>query len=278
MAQPDQVRTLFFWGFAVEEKLAERLALHKRSGKAPLDVLPFPLQLEEAFSRSILEEALRLPRHEVPYKVVPGGRELTGGVPEAPELRARYLAAALLPLADSYPIPLSVWRISTVKTAPALPQTYKPPHDHVRRIPMALRCARSIPGLLRMSLAPEESRAYWEHVRPDIPPDQCAVVAFEERWFGNKSMARVRELLATFRQRFDAYPMALEVLRHWRPSDPATRLNLCHWHMQLTDPLYRAFTGSFSNNAISIPSPASTATSPSAGCTRCSMAGGAPPR
>lgn len=99
--------------------------------------------------------------------------------------------------------------------------------------------------LLRTSLASEECRAYWEHVRPDIPNGQRAVVAFEERWFGNKSMARVRELLATFRYRFDAYPMALEVLRRWRPSDPATRLNICHWHMQLTDPLYRAFTGSF---------------------------------
>jgi hypothetical protein len=131
-----------------------------------------------------------------------------------------------------------------VKTAPALP----------RRVPQGTPCPAHPHGaevrevhtrLLRMALAPEESRAYWEHVRPEVPPDQRAVVAFEERWFGNKSMARVRELLATFRQRFDAYPMALEVLRHWRPSDPATRLNLCHWHMQLTDPLYRAFTGTF---------------------------------
>jgi hypothetical protein len=99
--------------------------------------------------------------------------------------------------------------------------------------------------LLRTSLALEECRAYWEHIRPDIPYDQCAVVAFEERWFGNKSMARVRELLATCRHRFDTYPIALAVLRRWRPSDPATRLNICHWHLQLTDPLYRAFTGGF---------------------------------
>ncbi len=103
--------------------------------------------------------------------------------------------------------------------------------------------------LLRTSLAAEECRAYWEHICPDTPSDQRAVVAFEERWFGSKSMARVRELLATFRHRFDAYPMALEVLRRWRPSDPATRLHICHWHMQLTDPLYRACTGAFSNNA-----------------------------
>ena len=105
LAQPDHVRTLFFWGFAIDEQLSEQLALHKRSGKAPLDVLPFPLSLEETFVRADLEEALRLPGRDVPYKVVPGGRELTGTVPDAPELCARYFAAALLPLADSYPTP-----------------------------------------------------------------------------------------------------------------------------------------------------------------------------
>ncbi len=74
LAKPDQVRTLFFWGFALDEKLMERLAPHKQSG-------------------------------EVPYRVVPGGRELTGAVPDTPELRAQCLAAALLPLADNYPTP-----------------------------------------------------------------------------------------------------------------------------------------------------------------------------
>ncbi len=52
-----------------------------------------------------LEEALRIPGREVPYRVVPGGRELTGAVPDTPELRAQCLAAALLPLADNYPTP-----------------------------------------------------------------------------------------------------------------------------------------------------------------------------
>jgi hypothetical protein len=105
MAQPDQIRTLFFWGFAIDEQLGERLAFHKRSGEAPLEILPFPVSLDEAFARPMLEEALRIPGHEIPYKVVPGGRELTGAVPEAAEQRAQYLAAALLPLADTYPMP-----------------------------------------------------------------------------------------------------------------------------------------------------------------------------
>lgn len=105
MAKPDQVRTLFFWGFAIDEKLAERLAFHKRTSKTPRDVLPFPLDLEETFSRSNLEEVLRIPEHDVPHRVVPGGRELTGALPNAPERRATHLAAALLPLSDNYPAP-----------------------------------------------------------------------------------------------------------------------------------------------------------------------------
>ncbi len=83
-----------------------KAAIQVESGKAPLDVLPFPLNYaEETFSRSTLEEALRIPGREVPYRVVPGGRELTGAVPDTPELRAQCLAAALLPLADNYPTP-----------------------------------------------------------------------------------------------------------------------------------------------------------------------------
>lgn len=99
--------------------------------------------------------------------------------------------------------------------------------------------------LLRTSLALEESRAYWEHFRIDIPREQRAVIAFEERWFGSKSMARVRSLLVEFSHRFEAYPMSLAVLKHWQPNDPTTRQNICHWHMQLSDPIYRNFTGVF---------------------------------
>ncbi|NJL10401.1 MAG: hypothetical protein HC908_10150 [Calothrix sp. SM1_7_51] len=58
-------------------------------------------------------------------------------------------------------------------------------------------------------------------------------------------MARVRSLLVEFSHRFEAYPPAFAVLRLWRPSDLTTRQNICHWHMQLADPLYRAFTGVF---------------------------------
>jgi hypothetical protein len=99
--------------------------------------------------------------------------------------------------------------------------------------------------MLRIPLVVDESRAYWEHWRSDIPKSQRSQIAFEERWFGSKSMARVQALLSDFNHRFDAYPVALHVLTHWCPIDPVTRQNICHWHTQLTDPIYRKFTGTF---------------------------------
>jgi hypothetical protein len=99
--------------------------------------------------------------------------------------------------------------------------------------------------LIRMALGIEESRAYWDHVDPSVPAADRALFAFEQRWFGSKSLDRVRFLLANFAERYDAFPEALSVLRHWRAMDASTRQLVCHWHLQLSDPLYRRFTGQF---------------------------------
>lgn len=99
--------------------------------------------------------------------------------------------------------------------------------------------------LLRLALGIEESRAYWAHVDPSIPPGPRALLAFEQRWFGPKSLERVRTLLANFSVRYDAYPEALSVLRRWSAMDPPTRQVICHLHLQMADPIYRGFTGSF---------------------------------
>ena len=97
--------------------------------------------------------------------------------------------------------------------------------------------------LLRCTLAIDESRAYWERTAstPQATPEQ----AFEEFWFGAKSLPRIRVLLTTMRDRFDAFPGALNVLRRWRTMSPQTRALICHWHVQLTDSLYRTFTGDY---------------------------------
>ncbi|MDH5674432.1 MAG: DUF1819 domain-containing protein [Myxococcales bacterium] len=98
--------------------------------------------------------------------------------------------------------------------------------------------------LLKCTLAIDESRAYWERVDPgDTRPR--AQQAFERYWFGAKSLPWVEVLLINMRARFDAFPEALEVLRRWRDMLPETRAAICHWHLQLTDPMYRSFSGDY---------------------------------
>jgi hypothetical protein len=97
--------------------------------------------------------------------------------------------------------------------------------------------------LIRLALGVEESRSYWENVDPSVPPAKRPLVAFEERWFGGKSLDWIHFLLASLAKRYDAFPEALEVLRRWRSMDALTRQLVCHWHLQLSDPLYRRFTG-----------------------------------
>lgn len=97
-------------------------------------------------------------------------------------------------------------------------------------------------AILRCTLAVADARAYW--AVPDAGTTAGrADRAFNEFWFGARSHARVAVLLSNMRRRFDAYPSALEVLRAWPAMDPSTRALICHWHLQLADPLYRSFTG-----------------------------------
>lgn len=99
--------------------------------------------------------------------------------------------------------------------------------------------------LLRMGLVPEESRAYWREADPERTQAERVEQAFSERWFGSRSMTRVRYLIQNLDFRFLSWPAALEALKLWRPEDPTTRSLLCHWHLQLSDPLYREFTGTY---------------------------------
>jgi hypothetical protein len=105
LARPNEVRTLFFWGFETDEALRDRLRVHKGGGKDPMDALPMPMDVSADFDRAKIEDALRLSGQEVDFKVVPGGREVKGPLPASMELKAKRLAAALLPLASDYPAP-----------------------------------------------------------------------------------------------------------------------------------------------------------------------------
>lgn len=98
--------------------------------------------------------------------------------------------------------------------------------------------------ILRFGLGCDESRAYWRVV--DDPADERTnEEAFRGQWFGQVSENRASVIMANMKARFDAYPEALRLLARWCPDDLATRKIICHWHLQLSDPLYRKFTGDY---------------------------------
>ncbi len=103
MADADKMRTLFFLGFELDEQLYDRLLALKVEGRKPAAALPLPLPLTADFSTDHLARALG--SGDCPFIVVPGGRQLKGARPDAPEAMVRQLAAALVPLAPQYPLP-----------------------------------------------------------------------------------------------------------------------------------------------------------------------------
>ncbi len=95
--------------------------------------------------------------------------------------------------------------------------------------------------LLKCALQIDESRAYWQRWRAE--PPITSQEAFDDYWFGAKSLAWVKVLLTNCRARFDAIPEAIAALHAWPHMRPEVRRLICHWHLQLSDPMYRAFTG-----------------------------------
>lgn len=98
--------------------------------------------------------------------------------------------------------------------------------------------------LLKCALEVEDARAYWAHAG-GAGADVGVQPAFDHYWFGARSLPRIEVLLANMRARFDAFPDALAVLHRWPHMAPDTRTAVCHWHLQLADPLYRRFTGTY---------------------------------
>ena len=103
LADADSARTLFFWGFEVDELLADRL----RERKAALEELPSP----GAFAAAQLEAEFKALAPETRFTVLGSGREVWGPLPADLGLAARMLASALTPLAQEYPAPF--FRVAT---------------------------------------------------------------------------------------------------------------------------------------------------------------------
>ena len=108
-SDPDQLVTLFRFGFELDELIEERLQTHKKSGISPQKALPGLLEqlgssLYEDWDRSQFQ--LWVDAHgPVQADAVPIGRQLKGIAPAGLERRVQQLLAALAPLGDSYPLP-----------------------------------------------------------------------------------------------------------------------------------------------------------------------------
>lgn len=108
-SDPDQLVTLFRFGFELDEQIEERLQAHKRSGRSPQEALP---GLVEVLGASLHEPWIRVQFQEwveaygpVQSDPVPTGRQIKGSVPTGMDRRVQQLVAALAPLGDAYPLP-----------------------------------------------------------------------------------------------------------------------------------------------------------------------------
>lgn len=90
-------------------------------------------------------------------------------------------------------------------------------------------------GLLRLGLAVPASRIYWQKAGRGLEIENR-----QESWYPKLSADRERYLLRQMQRRFPK-PWPAEIVS--RPT--LTAGLVCHWHLQLTDPLYRHYTGDY---------------------------------
>lgn len=109
MANPDEMRTIFFLGFEIDEALSDRLAALKRIGHSPVEALPFPVSLGSAFDREKVAKALGGDSSST-FAIVPGGRKVKLPKPASADETVRLLAAALVPFVEQYPLPFFSFR------------------------------------------------------------------------------------------------------------------------------------------------------------------------
>lgn len=105
ISNPDSLRTLFFWGFEIDEARSDRLADHKRLKAEISEVVPALSNLQEIFSVDRFKGILQSQPHQVKYNILPSGREISGTIPDSLEQQMQMLMSALFPLAERYPMP-----------------------------------------------------------------------------------------------------------------------------------------------------------------------------
>ena len=108
-SDPDQLVTLFRFGFVLDEQIEERLQFHKRSGLSPVEALPglgevLGTTLHQGWDKADFQEWLEA-FTPVQAEPMPTGRQIKGPAPGGLDRRVAQLLAALAPLTDSYPLP-----------------------------------------------------------------------------------------------------------------------------------------------------------------------------
>jgi hypothetical protein len=102
---PDRILSLFSLGFELDERIEERLQDLKRSARAPREALTgLDDGIEPTWNR---ERFLNWARGhgETETTASPIGRRVKGSPPSTLDQLVRQLVGALVPLADSYPLP-----------------------------------------------------------------------------------------------------------------------------------------------------------------------------
>lgn len=103
LARPDQVWTLYHFGFELDEALQDRLEHLKRHGGTPATAFSDLRGITDEFSQKDFESFLK-GFEKIKTEDTPAGREIKK-LPNDPSAAAQALAAALLPLAKEYPLP-----------------------------------------------------------------------------------------------------------------------------------------------------------------------------
>ncbi|HRG77874.1 MAG TPA: hypothetical protein PLX69_25160 [Leptospiraceae bacterium] len=105
--------------------------------------------------------------------------------------------------------------------------------------------------LLKVGARIQESKIYLLNRNFSVSKEDTVSKAFSEKWFGFKSQTYVKRLISRFELRFSKFPEAFLLLRSWvEKINLKDFKNICHFHIQLTDPYYRWFTGIYLGNLI----------------------------
>ena len=102
---PDEIVSLFYMGFELDERIEERLQDLKRSGATPAQALPALAEVVHEAWDSATFEAWTAAHGKANFAAEPIGRRVKGAPPEQLKELTTQLLAALDPPADKYPLP-----------------------------------------------------------------------------------------------------------------------------------------------------------------------------